>query len=168
MKALVAGLTVAMICLAGAVGYLAWDKLGTEDRSPEAATEEITPTVDVPRYTQEEVTAKIMNYDFDIQRNEKTERLIVAQSMAYTLCGGIVGDHPMIAPWMDTTDYLDAIQKGARPCEYTSSATYEGADRWTVTITFKGAVPCTARFSFREDTGEIIPLNLEARQLVGY
>lgn len=168
MKALVAGLTAAVICLAGAVGYLAWDRIEGEDRSPGLLAEEITPTADVPRYTQEEVVAKIVNYEFDMERGGEIERLTVSHSLFYTLCGGIAGDVAMTVPWMEASEYLDELQKGARPCKHTESATYEGAGRWTVTIDFEATLPLLARFSFREDTGEIIPLNGEARALMGY
>jgi hypothetical protein len=167
MKALVAGLTVAVFCLAGAVSYLAWDKLQQDDASPQSVIEEPTATMDVPHYTQEEVTAKVMNYEFDIQRDGETERLIVENSLAYTLCGGMIGETPITILSMDAATYLETIQQGARPCEHDISSVYDGAGRWTVTIRFVGAKPVIARFSFREDSGEIIPLDVQARHLIG-
>jgi hypothetical protein len=171
MKALVAALTLAVVCLAGVTGYLVWDRQTGDESMPTTREATSSPaetiaTVDTPRYTQEEVVAKIMNYGFNVESNGETEHVTIQEGVNQTVCGGSMGGYPVTL--VDFDMYVSALQGGARECESERSAAYEGNGRWTVSIAFKATEPQIARFSFREDTGEIIALNTPARVLVNY
>jgi len=75
---------------------------------------------------------------------------------------------PETLMFLDVMDFMAVLKGGIDHCPSETSVTYEGDGRWTVSITFLATEPETARFSFREDTGEVIALNLTARNLVGY
>jgi hypothetical protein len=172
MKPLVAALTLAVICLAGAVGYLVWDREADDKSEPTTRESTSSPTetttaLDAPRYTEEEVVAKIMNHGFEFENyNGETERSTVQQSVNQTVCGEAYGRYPVTL--VDFSYYVDALKEGARPCESETSAIYEGNGRWTISIAFAATEPRTARFSLREDTGEIIALDIPARVLINY
>lgn len=170
MKALIGVLILAVVCLAGAVGYLVWDRQADNDSEPATSENISSPTettaaLDAPRYTQEEVVAKIMNHGFDFETNGETEHLTVTESLIRTVCGGPAEPRP--ATVLDAGLFMIFLQEGAHLCESETSAKYEGNGRWTISIAFKATQPMAARFSFREDTGEVIALNSTARGLIG-
>lgn len=70
MKALLVGLVAAVICLAGAVGYLAWDKLEGED----------TSEVDEPRYTVDEVISKVLGHEYEEHFGSTTFKRTVGEA----------------------------------------------------------------------------------------
>ncbi len=126
MKALLAGLLVVVICLAGAVGYLAWDRLEGEGGGE----------VDVPRYTRDEVISRVLGHEYELEFGSRTFKRTVGQAVRL--------EYPTAS-----TMYC---------------AHYEGDGRWVVGV-YKGCVQ--PEFSFREDTGEVIPLNDLGRRLMG-
>lgn len=145
MKALVAGLVLAVVCLAGAVGYLTWDRVAGEDTSSQptlvdclVVLAESMRGTDVPRYTEEEVISKVLAYP--------SKRF-----------GGTIGAAP---EWL-------LYPSGTSATTY--CAKYEGNHKWVVAVNTRPVTdPCAdPEFSFRENTGEVLPLNDFGRKLMG-
>jgi hypothetical protein len=139
---------------------------------PEAQLAEPTETTapDLPRYTDEEVIAKIRDYQFDVTREGGTKARWTVTDMTGTVVSFAGLNCEALGPWA-----WELMQQGqAQLCtQVQESATYEGNGRWTVVLAFGTtknepvANRFDARISFREDTGEIIPLNVAAQNLMG-
>jgi len=163
-RVLIMGAFVIGIAIVGLLAFNTYAILSEDDGEP---TE--TATLDLPRYTDEEVIAKIRDYQFDVTYDDGTEARWTVTNMAGLMVSisglGCVAVGPsaieMVRESADVT-FCGPPQE---------SATYEGNGRWTVVLTFAAADAARsqsdARFSFREDTGEIIPLNVDAQNLMG-
>jgi hypothetical protein len=154
------------------VAFNTYAILSEDDGEPETHLAQPTDaaTPDVPRYTDEEVIAKIRDYQFAVTYDDGTEELWTVTNMSATVASiegmRCVAMGPLAYEMMRELDMVFCVK-------VEESATYEGNGRWTVVLTFGTTTNqpvqsrSDARFSFREDTGEIIPLNVDAQNLMG-
>jgi hypothetical protein len=157
------------LVVVGLSAFGTYSVVNEDNGEPEAQVADPTETAtpDLPRYTDEEVIAKIRDYQFDVTKEDGTKaRWTVTDMTAAVVSLG--GTCMALGPgaW-------ELMQQGqAQLCtQVQESATYEGNGRWTVVLTFRAPDASRrqsdARISFREDTGEIIPLNVAAQNLMG-
>ena len=156
----------------GLSAFGTYSVVNEDNGEPEAQLAEPreTATPDLPRYTDEEVIAKIRDYQFDVTNEDGTKARWTVTNMTVAVVSVGGSNCVAIGPL-----FWEAVREGqAEPCtQVQESASYEGNGRWTVVLTFGTtknepvASRSDARISFREDTGEIIPLNVAAQNLMG-
>jgi hypothetical protein len=171
-RALVVSGFVIGIAIVALLAIVAYALLSEDDGEPgpQVAQATQTATLDVPRYTDEEVIAKIRDYQFDVTYDDGTEERWTVTNMSATVASiegmRCVAMGPLAYEMMRELDMVFCVK-------VEEAATYEGNGRWTVVLTFGTTMNhpvqsrSDARFSFREDTGEIIPLNVDAQNLMG-
>lgn len=171
-RVFIVGAFVIGIAIVSLLAFNTYAILTEEDAETEPRGAQVTGTAtpDVPRYTDEEVIAKIRDYQFDVTYDDGT----AARWTVTNMSGSVVSIEgmrcvpvgPLAFEMMGELDIVFCV-------EAEESATYEGNGRWTVVLTFGTTTNepvqsrSDARFSFREDTGEIIPLNVDAQNLMG-
>lgn len=167
---IVSGVALA-VAIVGVLAFNTYAILSEDDGEPETHLAQPTDaaTPDVPRYTDEEVIAKIRDYQFAVTYDDGTEELWTVTNMTAAVIsiegGKCMALGPLAYEMMQGP--IDVTHCGKQE----ESASYEGNGRWSVVLTFAAdnsvSSRADARFSFREDTGEIIPLNVEAQNLMG-